>query len=150
MQQPRQEHIVYIGQIAHYLRGQVVLLTGDIKEEEIDYLETLEIIRDLFVAFIYGGEQNMMMMNNPILDTWEHMKLTEEQASWLANSVQSMFGFIIANTIKVIDPNEYVEINWTSVDTGIISQTTNKAYYNESIRQHSQVFTAQELEQRYI
>lgn len=150
MQQPRQEHLIYVGQIAHYLRGQVILLSGDTKEEEVDYLETLEIVRDLFVAYIYGGPNNMMMTSNSIHENWSHLGLTVEQANWLTASVNSMFGYIIANTIVSIDPEEYVDVNWVTVDSGIISQTTNRAYKNEVIHEHTQVFTPQELEQRYI
>lgn len=146
----RREFVLYVGPVAAYLRGQLLLMGGLSDELEIDYNECLDIVRDSFVVYVFGqGGNSFVTMTNPIAEQWEYLNISQAQFDWLLNSIYDQFSYHIAVTIGSIDPDEYVDVNWCAPDTGIISQTIGKAYYNERINEHTQHFSETDMATRY-
>lgn len=142
----RANYLLYIGPVATWLRSCLISMTGDYREEEIDYGECLDLVRETFVQYIY----NVNSHENPIQTDFEQYNLPPEIYANLYQLLLKAYEGLVANTVRYIDPAEYIEINWTSPDSGIISQTTNRAYENDRIHNSTVEFTAHDLENRFL
>lgn len=142
----RNDHYLNIGSVAHWLRSNLILYVNDYEEIEIHYSDCLDLIREEFVLFVYQSDN----FGNPIQEEFEQYKLAPNIYQSLYNGMISMFQSLVAQTIGMVDPAEYISITWIGPDVGIISQTTNKRYENDRIRDTTVEFTQQDLEQRFL